>query len=140
MVKKKTLFLSVVIAVVLAIPTVAWALNGPLGADLEAQNTQRPVAQADDAAGESYGWMNQMHNYMWSNGALPDDLPADTANWMNQMHNYMWSNGEVPVPGRGEPGSDSGTSFRPVPRNGSVAPAGRAPGAGWGGCGMWGGR
>ena len=83
---KKKLFITTVILAVLAIPTMAWALNGPFAADLDL-----PVIPGDEAAGETHGWMSDMHDYMWNNGELPEDFPAD-ATWMNDMHDYMGSN------------------------------------------------
>ena len=91
MVSKKTLILSVAIAVVVTVPAVAWAVAGPFGAD-----PQPPTTTGDAAPDAPYGWMGQMHDYMWGNGELPEGFPADAADWMNQMHDYMWGNGELP--------------------------------------------
>ena len=83
---KKKLFITTVILAVLAIPTMAWALNGPFAADLDL-----PVIPGDEAAGETHGWMSDMHDYMWG------DTPTDGSyGSMSQMHDYMWNNGELP--------------------------------------------
>ena len=107
---KEKLFITSLSLAVLAIPTVAWALNGPFTADPEL-----PANPGDEAAGETFGWMSgmhdymwndtpadgsygpmfHMHDYMWNNGEHPEDVPAD-ATWMNDMHDYMWNNGELP--------------------------------------------
>ena len=105
MVSKKTLFLTVAIAVVLAIPTVAWAINGPLAADPQIPDQQAPVtpdqqAPSDGPVDRSYGGMGGMHDYMWGNpdGTLPEDLPDDFASWMGGMHDYMWGNPDGTLP------------------------------------------
>ena len=118
MISRKTLILSVAIAVVATVPAVAWAVGDPFGAD------PRPPTVGGDAENDaSYGWMDQMHDYMWNDGELPEDFPTDQADWMNQMHadmwgdapadgtfgwmgqmhDYMWNNGELPedFPARG---------------------------------------
>ncbi|MDH3189324.1 MAG: hypothetical protein OEM39_01585 [Acidimicrobiia bacterium] len=82
MFSRKTFFITTAIVLVLAIPTVAWALTGQFSTDL-------PTESESD---ESYDWMNQMHNYMWNGEQPPEGFPADD-DWMNQMHNYMWSDG-----------------------------------------------
>ena len=92
MVSRKTLILSVAIAVVVTVPAVAWAVGSPFGAD-----PQPPMVGGETETDAPYGWMGQMHDYMWNNGELPENLPADTANWMNQMHDYMW--GDTPADG-----------------------------------------
>lgn len=108
---KRRLIIAAAILAVLAIPTMAWAFTGPLAAD-------PPVPKVGDGSldDDSFGWMSQMHDYMWNNSELPENLPADTADWMNQMsdymwgdaaadgsydwmnqmHDYMWNNGELP--------------------------------------------
>ena len=145
---KKKLFISTVILTVLAIPTMAWALNGPFTADLEL-----PANPGDQAAGETYGWMSdmhdymwgdtptdgsygsmsQMHDYMWNNGELPEDFPAD-ATWMNDMHDYMGSK----TPTDGSYGSMS--QIHDYMWNHGELPEGSAGSTHPMGGGMWGGR
>jgi mono/diheme cytochrome c family protein len=84
-VRKKTLILSLAIAVVVTVPAAAWAVGGPFGAD-----PQPTTITGNADPGAPYGWMGQMHDHMWGNGELPEDSPADAAHWMNQMHDYMW--------------------------------------------------
>jgi hypothetical protein len=91
-VSKKTVILAVAIAVVVTVPAVAWAVGGPLEAD-----PQPPTTTGNADPGAPYGWMGQMHDYMWNNGDLPEDFPADATDWMNQMHDHMW--GDTPADG-----------------------------------------
>ena len=71
MISRKTLILSVAIAVVATVPAVAWAVGDPFGTD------PRPPTTGGDAETDApYGWMDQMHEYMWNNGELPEDFPA----------------------------------------------------------------
>ena len=90
MVNRKTLILSIAIAVVVTVPAVAWAVGGPFGAD-----PQLPTVAGDAETDAPYRWMGDMHDYMWQDGELPEDFPTDTAEWMNQMHDYMW--GDTPA-------------------------------------------
>lgn len=134
MVSRKTLILSVAIAVVVTVPAVAWAVGSPFGAD-----PQPPMVGGETETDAPYGWMGQMHDYMWNNGELPENLPADTANWMNQMHDYMWGGGRSAA--QIDPGSQSSNDSVPSGSNvQGAATAQPVPGPRWGGCGMWGGR
>ena len=131
---RKTVILSVAIAVVATVPAVAWAVGGPFGAD------PRPPTVGGDAETDApYGWMDQMHNDRWNNGELPEDFPADAADWMNQMHDYMWGVDRSPaqIDPRGRGSNDSVPSGSNIQGADSVEPV---PGPGRGGCGMWGGR
>jgi hypothetical protein len=102
MTSRKTLILGVAMAVVVTVPTVAWALNDPPGAD-----PQPPPASGNAVTDALYGWMGEMHDYMWTNGELPKDLPSDAADRMNQMHDSI--RGSAPLDGSsgwmGSPGS-----------------------------------
>jgi phage terminase large subunit-like protein len=80
MFSRKTFLITTAIVLVLAIPTVAWALTAPSSTDL-------PTESGSD---ESYDWMDQMHDYMWNGEQPPEGFPAD-GDWMNEMHGYMWS-------------------------------------------------
>ncbi len=86
---KRTLVLGIALAAVVAVPAVAQAVSSSAG-DQEASS---------GPAGESfegrYGWMNDMHDYMWgdSDGTLPDGLSPDEASWMMDMHDSMWGDG-----------------------------------------------
>ena len=153
MVSRKTLILSVAIAVVVTVPAVAWAVGSPFGADPQPPmvggetETDAPYGWmgqmhdymwGDTPADGSYGWMGQMHDYMWTNGELPEDFPAD-ADWMNQMHDYMWGGGRSPA--QIDPGSQSSNDSVPSGSNvQGAATAQPVPGPRWGGCGIWGGR
>ena len=81
MLSRKTLILSVALAVAVTVPAVARAAAGPFDAD-----PQPPTVGGEAETDAPYGWMGQMHDYMWNNGELPEDFPADAADWMNQMH------------------------------------------------------
>ena len=130
MVSRKTLILSVAIAVVVTVPAVAWAVGGPLGADPQPTTT---TGNADPGA--PYGWMGQMHDYMWNNGDLPEDFPADAADWMNQMHDYVWGSGRASA--QVDP-TVGGSSSQSVPSGSNSQGAGSTrpgPGPGWAGAG-----
>ncbi|MDH3308516.1 MAG: hypothetical protein OEO77_13495 [Acidimicrobiia bacterium] len=122
---RKTVILSVAIAIVAMVPGLAWAVGGPFGAD------PRPPTIGGEAETDApYGWMDQMHDDMWNNGELPDDFPDDAPDWMNEMHDDMWS------------GSPTGGSFEWMDQmheymwnNGELPEDFPARG----GCGMWGG-
>jgi hypothetical protein len=152
----RTLALSIALAIVLAIPAAALALSGPYRAD-----PRPPVSsvEPDDrtADGNFYGWMRQMHDYMWSNRDFSDNFATYGVDWMNQFHNNvwgdvdldgsrswmgqmhdnMWTGGWPPVPfdaGDREPLAGSRPSPASLQGTSSVR---RVPGPGWGGCGMW---
>ena len=154
MLSRKTLILSVALAVAVTVPAVARAAAGPFDAD-----PQPPTVGGEAETDAPYGWMGQMHDYMWNNGELPEDFPADAADWMNQMHDHMW--GDTPPdgsygwmgqmhdhmwgggspPAQIDPGSRSSNDSVPSDPNARGAAAVQpVPGPGWGGCGMRGGR
>jgi hypothetical protein len=129
MLSRKTLFITTAIVVVLAIPTVAWALTGPFDTDLPA------VPGAQEA--EPYDWMSQMHGYMWNDGQLPEDFPAE-AGWMDQMHGYMWNNGQLP---EGHPAETEWMDqMHDYMWNDGELPEGHPVGSCPMSAGMWGGR
>ena len=71
MIGKKGFITALAIVAALAIPTVGMAGNGPLSAD-----SQPLVAPDETETDEPYGWMDEMHDSMWSGGQLPEGSPA----------------------------------------------------------------
>jgi hypothetical protein len=85
---KKTTILVTALISVMAIPAVAFALNAP------ADSVPTTGTAAETAPnGDSFGWMGQMHEYMWNNN---ETLTDQDAAWMNQMHDSIWNDGTLP--------------------------------------------